>query len=269
MRMGRSVSSQGTRVGPKAAVGVLWSIAVYLVWTLATYLLEGRINLLQQPTIAGRYTYVLTANILIGTIGASWVIRSLLSSQSVSLTQMGFKPLGRTVLTIVIAVVIGVVYLLLVRPATWSLQVIINGYVQVLTVSIAEIVVCWALVGTSFESLAKSKGKLLSLLVGILGATVFFSVYHIGHSAPFNQIHMMLILLMPGIVTSLFYFVTREIYGTIIFHNFQGTFGVLSNLKNPELLDRPLYPLYLLVLLAAIALIGADRYLVRRATRRD
>lgn len=269
MRMGRSVSSQGTRVGRKAAVGVLWPVAVYLVWTLATYLLEGRINLLQQPTIAGRYTYVLTANILIGTIGAIWVIRSLLSSQSVSLTQMGFKPLGRTVLTIVIVVVIGVVYLFLVRPATWSLLVIINGYAQVLTVSIAEIIVCWALVGASFESLAKSKGKVLSLLVGILAATVFFSVYHIGHSAPFNQVHMMLILLMPGIVTSLFYFISREIYATILFHNFQGTFGVLSNLKNPELLDRPLYPLYFLVLLAVVGLIVADRFLARRATRED
>jgi hypothetical protein len=267
MGMGKNVSSQETKVTSKATSAVLWSTAAYLVWTLATYTLEGRINLLQQPTVAGRYTYVLIANVLIGTIGAIWMLRSLLSSQGVSLPQMGFRPLGRTVFTIVIALVIGVVYLSLLRPAASSSLVIINGYAQVLTVSIAEIIVCWVLVGASFESLAKSKGKLLSLLAGILAATILFSVYHVGHSAPFNQIQMMLILLMPGILTSLFYFISREIYATILFHNFQGTFGVLSNLKNPELLDRPLYPLYLLALVAVLALIGADLFLARRATR--
>ena len=269
MVMARSVSTREIRVGSRITSPVLWSIAVYLVWTLATYALEGRVNLLQQPTIAGRYTYVLIANVLIGTIWAFWVLRSLLSSQAVSLIQMGFRSLGRTAVTIAIALGIGGGYLFFVRPPTWSLLVIINGYTQVLTVSIAEIVVCWALVGTNFELLTKSKGKPLSLLAGILAATLLFAVYHVGHSAPFNQIRMMLILLMPGIMTSLFYFISREIYATILFHNFQGTFGVLSNLKNPELLDRPLYPLYFLVLLAVAGLIVADRFLARRATRED
>lgn len=265
--MAENVSSKETKASSQATAAILLSIAVYLVWTLATYLLEGRINLLQQPTIAGRYTYVLIANVLIGTIGAIWVIRLLMRSNLLSLVQIGFRPFGRTVLTMLIAVVIGVVYLSLLRPATWSLLVIINGYTQVLTVSIAEIVVCWALVGTSFETLAKSRGKFLSLLAGILAATILFSIYHIGHSAPFNQIHMMLILLMPGILTSLFYFISREIYATVLFHNFQGTFGVLSNMQNPEMLGRPLYPLYFLVLLSVVALIGADRLLARRAAR--
>ena len=107
----------------------------------------------------------------------------------------------------------------------------------------------------------------MSLLVGIVAATIFFSVYHIGHSAPFNQVNMMLFLLVPGIITSLFYFISREIYATILFHNFQGIIGVISNLKNPEILNRPLYPLYFLVLLSIVALIGADMLLARRGTR--
>ena len=151
MVMARSASTREIRVGSRITSLVLWSIAVYLVWTLATYALEGRVNLLQQPTIAGRYTYVLIANVLIGTIGAFWVLRSLLSSQAVSLTQMGLRSLGRTTVTIAIALGIGGGYLFFVRPPTWSLLVIINGYTQVLTVSIAEIVVCWALVGTTLS----------------------------------------------------------------------------------------------------------------------
>jgi hypothetical protein len=267
--MGRSVSSDEIKGKSKATEAILWSMAVYGVWTLATYVLEGRINLLQQPTVVGRYVYVLIANVLIGTIGAVWVIRSSVNSGVQSLTQIGFRSPGRTALISAIAFVIGMAYLFLLRPAAWSPLVVLNGYAQVLTVSIAEIVVCWALVGTGCESLAKSKGKLPSLLAGVLAATVFFSLYHVGHSAPFNQIHMMLILLMPGILTSLFYFIGREIYSTVIFHNFQGTFGVLSNLKNPEMLDRPLYPLYLLVLLGIAALIAADIFIARRATRKN
>jgi len=42
--------------------------------------------------------------------------------------------------------------------------------------------------------------------------------------------------------------------------------GVISNLENPDILNRPLYPLYLLMLIAVLALIGADLLLARRAS---
>ena len=138
-----------------------------------------------------------------------------------------------------------------------------------LTVSIAEVVVCWATVGASFESVTQSKGKFVSVLVGIVAATIFFSAYHIGHSAPFNQVNMILFLLVPGFLTSLFYFISREIYATILFHNFQGMVGVISSLENTDILSRPLYPLYLLMLLSVLALIGADVLLARRVSTKD
>jgi hypothetical protein len=185
------------------------------------------------------------------------------------LTRVGFRSVGRTILTMVITVLIGSFYLFLMRAAALPLLVVLNGYVQVLSVSIAEVVVCWALVGVSFEWLTKSSGKFLSVLIGIVTATIFFSVYHIGHSAPFNQINMMLLLLVPGILTSLFYFISRELYATILFHNLQGTFGVLSNLQNPEFLNRPLYPLYFLLLLSVVAFIGAEMLLARRASKKE
>jgi hypothetical protein len=262
--MAKIESGQVLTLNPKRPAAVLCAGLVYLVWTVATYLLEGRIDLLQQPTVAGRYAYIMIANVLIGTIGAVLIIRSMLISRGVTLVQIGFRSLGRTLLTLAMAVGVGNVYLFLLRPATTPLLVIVNGFAQVLTVSIAEVVVCWALVGVCFELLAKSKGKFCSMTVGVIAATVFFSVYHIGHSAPFNQIKMMLILLIPGIATSLFYVICREIYATIVFHNFQGTVGVISNLANPETLNRPLYPLYFLMFLAIVTFIVADILLVRR-----
>jgi hypothetical protein len=43
---------------------ILIPIAIYFLWVLATYLLEGRINLLQNPDSIGRFTYAITANIM-------------------------------------------------------------------------------------------------------------------------------------------------------------------------------------------------------------
>lgn len=258
-------TTHNTSSASKTTTAIVWSLAVYLIWTLATYFLEGRIRLVHNPTITGRYLYVVIANILIGTLGAIWVMRSSLNARVVTLKQLGFRSPGRTFLTILIAVVIGSAYLFAMRPSDVPWLVVVNGYVQVLTVSIAEVVVCWGLIGTSVERLTTSKGKWLSLLLATVAATGLFSVYHIGHSAPFNQVNMMVFLLFPGIMTSLFYFISRDIYATILFHNFQGTVGVVGSLENPDVLNRLVYPLYLLLLLSLIALIGADLFLTRRA----
>jgi hypothetical protein len=47
---------------------------------------------------------------------------------------------------------------------------------QVLPVSIAEVMVCWALIGSSFESLAKNntKKRFVSVIVGAIAASVLF-----------------------------------------------------------------------------------------------
>jgi len=255
-------------LNPKIKTTLLGSVILYLAWTLATYLLEGRINLLQAPTITGRYLYVLAANVVIGIVIVLWFLRQRLTSRIWTAEQTGFQPFRRTLITIGIALVLGFADLLLARLNHLPLLVILNGYAQVLPTSIAEILVCWVLIENSFESLLKPVNRWLALLAGIITATLFFSAYHLGHSAPFNQLPLMLILLMPGVITSLFYLITREIYATLLFHNFQGIIGVIGNLKNQELLNRPLYPLYLLMILSIAALILADIWLIRRKERK-
>ncbi len=262
--MNKQDSSTQERSLSSPTKGILWAIGLYLLWTLATYLLEGRVGLYQHPTVSGRYIFVLVANVLIGIIGTLLVTRHLLNSRFIIRGQSGFRPAMRTSVSILIAVVVGGIYFLLARPSQLSLLMVLNGYTQVLPVSIAEVLVCWVLVGTSFESLTGSRGTVRSVLAGIVAATLFFSVYHIGHSAPFDQLGMMLFLLIPGLLTSLFYFFSREIYSTIIFHNFQGTVGVLGNLDNPAFLNRPLFWLYLLLIISVLVLMSADRLLIRR-----
>jgi hypothetical protein len=259
----KSLSQDRTGHLPQATAAIPLSLSVYLLWTIATFLLEGRINLLQQPTIGGRYEYVLVANVLIGTVGAIWMLRWLLNARFVALGQIGFPSLPRTLVAAVIGTGLGFGFLLQSQPASLAPLVLLNGFAQVLPVSIAEVVVCWALVGASFETLARTKGKVVAILIGIIVADLLFAGYHFAHSAPFNQLNTVIFLLFPGLLTSLVYFLGRDIYATILFHNFMGMIGVMGNIDLTRF-SQPLYPLYGLVLISVLFLIGADLLLVRR-----
>ena len=54
--------------------------------------------------------------------------------------------------------------------------------------------------------------------------------HHFAHSTPFNTIGMVALLTGVGFVTSAFFFLSRDIYATIVFHNLPGVFGVVQAL---------------------------------------
>jgi hypothetical protein len=67
-----------------------------------------------------------------------------------------------------------------------------------------------------------------TLLAVVAGAALGF-IFYAGQGAPTfnpNTVALVVLLTVVGLVTSLFYFVSREVYGTIVFHNFAAIFGV-------------------------------------------
>jgi hypothetical protein len=66
------------------AQAVASAIGLFGVWTLATYLLEGRPGTFLQPDATSRFVYTLTANVLIGTVGALLVMRALLQRGAIN-----------------------------------------------------------------------------------------------------------------------------------------------------------------------------------------
>jgi len=244
------------------------SISVYLLWVIATYLLEGRILTLLRPEAAlDRIVYTFIANFLAGITIAAWVMRSSLISGLVSLEQIGFRSIRHTFATVAIAGIIGFVLFMIQNPPSLNPVVIMNVCAQVLTVSVAEVVVCWAVIGASFESLARNKGKLISLLAGILAASISFGIYHFAHSPPFNQINMVLFLAVIGFFTSIIYFFGRNIYAAIVFHNTLALFGVMQSLeKSGNLItySQPLYPLIMMAFISVIILAATDILFIRR-----
>lgn len=245
-----------------------FSISVYLLWIIATYLLEGRIlTLLRPEAVVDRIAYTVTANIVVGILVAAWVLRSSLISGFVSPEQIGFRSLCHTLTAAVIAGATGFGLFMVQNPPSLNTIVIMNVFAQVLTVSVAEVVICWAVIGAGFESLTRSKGKVISLLAGIFAASISFGIYHFAHSPPFNQINMVLLLTIISFATGIVYFIGRDIYAAIIFHNTLALFGVMQALEksgNMIKYSQPVYPLIAMALVSVIIFVIFDILYIRR-----
>jgi hypothetical protein len=245
------------------------AFALYLLWTGATWLLEGRILTLLRPEAVGaRLAYVLVANMLIGTVAALWLIRRAARDERARLRRQGFSPARRTGISVVLGFLLGLGAYLLQGPPSFDPIVIANGFAQTLTASIAEILVCWVVLGAALEALL-ARWRHAGTIAAAIIASLAFGLYHIGHSPPFNAVGMIALLTGVGLVTSLFFFVSREIYGTIAFHNFQAVFGVVQALVAQGLIEHnaaPQAPLYAIAVIAPALLIVLDRLWLRRAT---
>jgi hypothetical protein len=132
--------------------------------------------------------------------------------------------------------------------------------------SIAEVLVCWAVVGGVAEALLRDeRGRWVSVILAALIASVLFGIFHFAHSPPFNTVGTVVFLSMIGLVTSAFFFASRDVYGTIAFHNFQGIFGVIGALEasgNLASFERPLIPVLVMAVVAIAALIAAHVFLI-------
>ena len=241
------------------------SVVLYLAWCLATWFFEGRVNLLQQPTPIGRAVYVIIANILVGIFGVAWLVRSALAHDFAGLDQFGFRSLRRSLVAVVLALLGGFALFVALQPPSLEPLVVWNGFAQVLPGSVAEILVCWVAVGALTEAVTKGRGRVVSIVLAVLAADILFGVYHFAHSAPFNQWGIVVFLMGVGLITSLVYFLTRDVYATIILHNFLGMKGVMGSI-DLAILRQPLVPLYLLVVLSIVALVVVHLWLHQQAT---
>jgi hypothetical protein len=239
---------------------------LYLLWVLATYLLEGRILTLQRPEATGvRLSYALVANILVGVGGSVLVIRYLSKAGEISARQAGFWGLRHAAVAVAVGVVLGFAVYVVQGAPSLNLVVVLNAYAQVLVVSVAEVLVCWVVVGSVAESLLRDRGRWVSVISAAIIASILFGVYHFAHSPPLDTIGFVILLTVVGLVTSGYFFVFRDVYGTIAFHNFLGIFGVIQALDasgNLASFERPVVPLLVMAVVAIAVLILAHARLL-------
>src|SRR5215208_652112 len=216
---------------PSTRRALTLAFGLYLLWVLATYLLEGRIHTLLRPeAMSARLFYALVANSLIGIGGSALVIRLLSRAGTVSTEQAGFRGLGHAAIAVLIGAVLGFGIYAFQGAPTWNPIVLTNAYAQLLVGSIAEILVCWAVIGSVSRAFLRNRGTWVSLILAALIASALFGLYHFGHSPPFNTVPLVVFLSVIGLLTSVCFFISRDVYRTIAFHNFLGILGVIRAL---------------------------------------
>lgn len=206
------------------------TLSVYLAWFTVTWLLEGRVHTLLRPEAVGiRFAYALFANLTVGLVLSLYVLRTLRTRGAIKSGQIGFRSTRRAVLAVMAGTTLGFLGFVMQRPPTMHPSVLANAFAQVWVVSTAEVLVCWCAVGAVTAAAVRHRGW--GVILGTVVASVLFGLYHSAHSPPFNSIRMILVLSAVGLVTSAFFFVTRDLYGTMVFHNFLGMTGVLRALS--------------------------------------
>ena len=244
------------------------AIAFYLVWTVATWFFEGRIDTLLRPEAVGdRIAYAYIVNLLFGIGGGIALLLHWQRRGELDTAQAGFGAGRRAATGIAAGLILGLAAYLLQGAPSLNPVVMLNAYSQVFVVSAAEVIVCWALVGAATEALIRSKGRATAIVLAAVVASGLFGAYHYAHSAPFNTMQMVLLLSVVGLVTSAFFFVSRDIAGTIVFHNFLGTFGVVQALSAANALStlEQLQPALIVTALISAAALAAGYRVLHRA----
>ncbi|MFB6101886.1 MAG: hypothetical protein ABEJ73_04910 [Haloplanus sp.] len=239
------------------------AVGTYLVWTLTTWTLEGRLLTLRRPeAVADRLLYTGVANVLIGTLLALWIVRTFVAAGFTSRGRLGLRPGRHALLASAVAAVAGLGLYLGQEPPTTDPVAMANLFAQVLPVSIAQITVCWMLVGGSVEALLDDRGanRVVARGVALVVASGLFGVHHVAHSPPFDAAETAGLLTLVSVGTGLFYFGGRSAYGALVFHNFLALFGVTSALAAAEQLTayrEPIPSLLVTGLVATLVFVGA------------
>jgi hypothetical protein len=245
------------------------AIGLFAAWMLATYVLEGRLGTFSKPDATSRFVYTVLANVLIGTIGAGLVIRRVLRRAALpQVTTYGIARPRRTLVLVIVAAVLAALFLAAQQLPSWDPVILANASAQVLVVSIAEVVVCWALFAAVLRN-ALGPGW-VSASIAVIFAALAFGAYHFAHSAPFNTVPMAALLSAVGLVTGTFFFLGGDLYSTIVLHNAFAIRGVVQALGEGGNLDRytsPQLPLIATAIAAVAVLIVADVILIRPGVR--
>lgn len=264
-------STAERRVAPSAYTWpIIASLTVFAIWMTGTWLLEGRVHTFLRPdAAAARLTYALIANILLGIGVSAVVLERFLRADLLDRGRSGVVLRARTAVAIIAGLALGAVAYGLQGGPSWDPVVLTNAFAQALVVSSAEVLVCWVVVGNTVREALRDRSPVLATIVAAVAASALFGLYHFAHSPPFNTWEMVGLLSVVGLFTSAFYFVSRDVWGTILFHNWLALIGIVGALVENEALEpfqTLIPPLFITATLAATALVAAQYWLARKGS---
>lgn len=249
--------------------GLALALATYVIWSAATWFFEGRLHTLLRPdAVADRLVYALGVNLLLGTVATLLILgRVTLARRTHEPGLSGFGSRPRTLAATGAGLALGLAFHFAQGSASTHPVVFANAFAQVFVVSVAEVLVCWALVGRTLEAALRPSSGRLSTAIAAVIASVLFGLYHFAHSPPFDTWPMAGWLTVVGLFTSAYFFASRDVLGTVVFHNFAGTFGVTKALAEAgaaSALETPQWPLIGTAIASLLALLAGYAWVTRR-----
>lgn len=240
--------------------------AVYAAWVAATWMFEGRIGTFLRPAaVADRITYALGVNLLLGMVVPLLVLRRCFMQGALQPARSGFGTPRRSALAVAAGLALGALaYFGQGAPSTDPV-LLANAFAQVFVVSAAEVLVCWCLVAAAVEA-ALAPARLAAPLAAVAAAGLF-GLYHFAHSPPFDTWPMVALLSVVGLVTGAFFLASRDVLGTIVFHNFLATYGVTQALVaggSAAALGALQWPLIASALVTVAAMLAGSAWVRRR-----
>ena len=91
-----------------------------------------------------------------------------------------FQPIKRTLIVVAITGVIGYFYYIVQYSISLDTIILLNVFAQTLPTFIAEVVICWVILGIAFESFIQPDGRrgrgrrITSIIIGAIVATILF-----------------------------------------------------------------------------------------------
>jgi len=254
---------------------VLPAASMYALWTAGTWFFEGRIETLLRPdAVADRLVYALAVNLCLGVAGTVLLVRSLgRRPDATGPERSGFGSWRRSLTCAVAGFGLGLASYIGQEALSTDPVVVANAFSQVFVVSVAKVMVCWVLVGAAVEAALEPRTGRAGTVLAALVSAVLFGAYHFAHSAPFNTWSMVTLLTAVGLATGTFFFLSRDVLGTAIFHNFLGTFGVtqaLADTGGSRALETLQVPLVATALTTTVLVLAGYWWVRRgRSTRSD
>jgi hypothetical protein len=227
-------------------------LLVFCAWLIEVYLLEGSRSLLAAPAPLPLLLYTLVGCIATGILVPVLLMPRAFASGTVTLEQIGFRHLRRTIASCTLVVALLLTGTLLLLPAGTDRAVAILLFLIHLPTGIAAAMVVWGFFGTHLQALVRSGGAPVSISAGVVLTSILFALFSRAATPVPVGPGPLAGPIIVGIITALFFFAVRDIYAAALLIT-GGIVAFSSGRTDPALLAGADWAIFL----SAAATLGA------------
>lgn len=191
-------------------------VLVYLVWVVETYLFDGQAQLFSDPGTASLLLYTLMTCVLIGLVAPVILIRRAFVTGDVNMHQIGFRPLRRTFLMVVLTAVIIWAAVILHNPFGTDRFAFVVLFLQFIPTGIAMVMTCWVLIGTHIQAYVRDGGVYLSITLGVILTGILFALAAFALYPGVREAGALVPFLSLGFLAAIFFFAVRDVWAASI-----------------------------------------------------